>query len=185
MNFVLRKEKKFEPFWVNTSSNDIIRDLVINSSLSIKKEFELLLRDEPLTKQIDPAIVFRDIEKNKKALYSFLTFCGYLKAFNCKREDRKSFCSLLIPNEEVKIIFEEVIINCFNQSFVNGKLQLLLKSLITGDLKLFERLLLEFVLTTLSYFDTAGKNVEAVYQAFVLGLLVSLPASSYEVNSNK
>ncbi len=185
LNFVSKKKKKFEPFWINTSSNDIIRDLVINSSLSTKKEFESLLKDEPLTKQIDSAIVFRDIEKNEKALYSFLLFCGYLKAFDCKREERKSFCSLLIPNEEVKIIFEEVIINWFNQSFVDEKLQILLKSLITGDLKLFERLLSEFVLTTLSYFDTAGKNVEAVYQAFVLGLLVSLPASSYEVNSNK
>ena len=185
LNFVYSPNREFEPFWVNTSSNEIIRDLVINSSISIKKEFEYLLEDTPVTKQIDSAIVFRDIEKNEKTLYSFLLFCGYLKAFDCKREERKSFCSLLIPNEEVKTIFEEVIINWFNQSFVNDKLQVMLQALLEGDLELFEEILSEFVLETLSYFDTSGKNVEAVYQAFVLGLLVSLPASSYEVNSNK
>ena len=185
LNFVSKKEKVFEPFWVNTSSNDIIRDLVINSSMSIKKEFEYLLEDIPITKQIDSAIVFRDIEKNETSLYSFLLFCGYLKPFEKKVVVGENICKLLIPNLEVKTIFRKAFLNWFNQSFVNEKLQIMLKSLITGDLKLFERLLSEFVLTTLSYFDTAGKNIEAVYQAFVLGLLVSLPASSYEVNSNK
>ena len=185
LNFVSKKEKVFEPFWVNTSSNDIIRDLVINSSFSTKKEFELLLRDEPLTKQIDSAIVFRDIEKNETSLYSFLLFCGYLKPFEKKIVVGENICKLLIPNFEVKTIFRKAFLNWFNQSFVNEKLKVMLQALLEGDLELFEEILSEFVLETLSYFDTAGKNVEAVYQAFVLGLLVSLPASSYEVNSNK
>jgi len=34
----------------------------------------------------------------------------------------------------------------------------------------FERLLNEFVLTTLSFFDAKGRNPEAVFQAFVLGM---------------
>jgi hypothetical protein len=41
----------------------------------------------------------------------------------------------------------------------------------------------EFVRDTLSYFDVNKKNEEAVYQAFLLGLLVNL--TDYEVISNK
>ncbi len=185
LNFVSSPNREFEPFWVNTSSNDIIRDLVINSSMSIKKEFEYLLEDEPVTKQIDSAIVFRDIEKNETSLYSFLLFCGYLKPFEKQVIAGENICKLLIPNCEVKTIFRKAFLIWFNQSFVNDKLKIMLQALLEGDLELFEEILSEFVLETLSYFDTAGKNVEAVYQAFVLGLLVSLPSSSYEVNSNK
>ena len=47
---------------------------------------------------------------------------------------------------------------------------------------LFERIFSEFVRDTLSFYDT-GKNIESVYHAFFLGLLVNL--GEYEVISNQ
>ena len=48
---------------------------------------------------------------------------------------------------------------------------------------MFEELFSEFVLETLSFYDVNKKNEEAVYQAFLLGILISL--NDYEVISNR
>ena len=184
LNFTASYNKRFEPFWANTASNDIIQDLIKQSPQSVKKDFVKLLKNEPILKQIDDAIVFKELTSNETNVYSFLTFCGYLKPFDCVQIEDEFFYKLLIPNREVKLIFKNVIMNWFKGNFENEKLKNMLEALTSGDIELFEKYLSEFVLTTLSYFDTAGKNVEAVYQAFVLGLLVHL-SPFYEIDSNK
>jgi len=62
--------------------------------------------------------------------------------------------------------------------------QLLLKSLISGDIKMFSSLFQTLMITSMSYHDIPQKEPEKVYHAFVLGLLVSL-RSTYEVKSNR
>ncbi len=56
-------------------------------------------------------------------------------------------------------------------------------ALINGEIRLFERLFSEFILETLSFYDVNQKNEEAVYHAFLLGILINL--SDYEVISNR
>ena len=61
----------------------------------------------------------------------------------------------------------------------------MLEALVSGDIKVFEEILNDFVITTMSYFNTGGKReVEKVYQAFILGLLVNL-SIDYEITSEK
>jgi hypothetical protein len=84
----------------------------------------------------------------------------------------------------VKLIFKAIVNDWFGRKYSNQKLEYLLNALLSQDYKLFERLLSELVLQTLSYFDTAGKEVEKVYQAFLLGMLVNLP-QGYIINSQK
>lgn len=50
-------------------------------------------------------------------------------------------------------------------------------------IRIFERMLNEFVVGTLSFYDTVGRDVEKVYQVFLLGMFVNL--SAYEVTSNR
>ena len=60
----------------------------------------------------------------------------------------------------------------------------MLEALVTKRIDLFERLLNDFVVSTLSYFDTKGKNPEAVYQGFIAGMLLNL-APEYEIKTNR
>ena len=60
----------------------------------------------------------------------------------------------------------------------------MLNALIRCDIETFEEFLNDFVLSTLSYFDTEKRNAEKGYQAFILGMLVNL-TPMYEVYSNK
>ena len=182
LSFVNRKE--IDVYWANTSSNGIIRTLV-ESSESFRNDLKVLLKGESVEKVINPNITFKDKDFNFKEemLYSFLFFSGYLKYIKKKFVEGEHICQLAIVNQECRYIFRNIISNWITDSFSNYKLRILLKSLITGDLFTFERIFSEFVRDTLSFHDTAKKNVESVYHAFFLGLLVNL--GDYEVISNQ
>ena len=184
LNFMSSKDKQCRPYWANTSSNQIIKSLIKTSSRKVKEEMYNLLKNIPVIKRIEENIVFEDLTKKDSVIYSFLLFCGYLKAFDRKHIDRKDYYKLLIPNLEVKQIFEDVILQWIEESYESYKLKTMLDALLAGEVEIFEELLGDFVIETLSYFDVAGKNVEKVYQAFILGLLVNL-SHSYEINSEK
>jgi len=131
---------------------------------------------------LDENIIFADLEKNNNSIYSFLVFTGYLKTFNKQQNEIDISYNLVIPNLEIKSVFRDILRYWFAESYDYDKLTLLLKSLTKGDTETFEQILSDFILNTLSYFDTAGKNVEKVYQAFLLGLFVNL-SDNYEVKS--
>jgi hypothetical protein len=185
VSFVASQDKEFRPYWVNTGSIGILKELIRKSPQGVKDELYDLLKDIPIEKILNENIVFDELTTDDTALFSFLYFAGYLKAFDCcKKEDDNDYCKFLIPNSEVKIIFTDLIKGLLREKFENQKLNIMLKALTDGDIELFEEIFGDFVVETLSYFDTAGKNVEKVYQAFLLGLLVNL-SPNYEVNSNK
>jgi hypothetical protein len=184
MNYLANIKDGFKPYWANTASDEILRELFKESPDSMKQEFSYLLNDIQITKKLDDNIVLRDLRKNETSIYSFLLFSGYLTAFDKQGQGKNTFYKLLLPNLEVKEIFEDIILKWINESFENRDMQIMLKALVTGDIKLFEKILSKFVLETLSYFDTQKKNVEKVYQAFILGMLVTL-SGKYEVESEK
>jgi len=184
LNFVSSADKEFRPYWANTGSNHIIKSLLKDSPQTVKTELHDLLNNVPVTKRLNENIVFQDLIKDETTIFSFLVFSGYLKAFDKQHIEDEEHYKLLIPNTEVRQIFKDVITNWINECYENYTLKVMLKSLIQGDTKTFEKLLSRFVTETLSYFDTEKRDVERVYQAFILGLLVNLSAT-HEVYSNK
>ena len=183
INFIADKRHRLLPYWANTSSNELLKYLIKISSLNFKKSLEIWLNGESIRTQIDSNIVFSEIEKNDKNIYSLLFFSGYLKCINKELIDKTYHCDLTIPNREVHYIFRNIISSWLNESFRDDRLKVLLNALISGNIKLFERLFSEFVLETLSFYDVNRKNEEAVYHAFLLGILINL--SDYEVISNR
>ncbi len=183
INFIADKKHRPLPYWANTSSNDLLKYLIKISSLKFKKNLELWLRGESVYQEIDSNVVFNELTINEKYIYSLLFFSGYLKCLKKELIEQKYYCYLAIPNKEVRYIFENIISNWLNESYRYDRLELLLKSLVDGDIKLFERLFSEFVLETLSFYDVNRKNEEAVYHAFLLGILINL--NDYEIISNK
>jgi hypothetical protein len=186
LSFVKSIDKEFRPYWINTSSNNLIKDLIKNSSRGIKNELNDLLRDKPIRKEINENISFETINTNDVSLYSFLLFCGYLKAFDLNHTDEADYYRLLIPNLEVKRSFRDIISGWIKESkFENENLKIMLKALVTGDIELFADIFEDFILETLSYFMIGKKqNVEYVYQAFILGMFVNLMAD-YDVSTEK
>jgi len=183
INFIDNPQHELLAYWANTSSNDLIKHLLSISSLNFKKSMEGWLKDETIVSEIDSNIVFTEIERSDQNIYSLLFFSGYLKCVDKTLIDKKYRCRLAVPNKEVKYIFENIVSSWINESYRVDRLRLLLSSLTNGNIRLFEKLFSEFVLETLSFYDVNRRNEEAVYHAFLLGILISL--DDYEVISNR
>lgn len=66
------------PYWVNTSSNQIIRDMIQRSDRETKTQMESLIDGGTLTIQIHEELTYEDMKKNGENLWNFLYFTGYL-----------------------------------------------------------------------------------------------------------
>lgn len=184
LNYINKPKEGLRPYWVNTSSNDLVNIFLAKGSQEVKKDLESLIEGSEICKIIDSNVIMKNIEKTSDNLWSFLLFTGYLKTTNKTLKEGNLVCKLAIPNKEVLYLYNSIITNWFNESIGNDKYNMMLSSLVNGDIKIFEKLLRQFVLNSISYFDVGGYEGEKVYHAFVLGLLVSLN-STHEIISNR
>ncbi len=169
------------PYWVNTADSTLIDRLVTKGGSELREEIGCLLEGGTVTKPVYDSIVMKDLEKRDDLLWSFMLFSGYLKFTH--KSSRRNYYELEIPNEEVHIVYEEMIERWFAEKIGLNQLEEMLKALGYGDVNLFERLLREIVLQVMSYHDLSG-SPEKVYHALVLGMLVWL-SDKYEIRSNR
>lgn len=183
---LIKNNGEFEPFWVNTSSNDIVKDLIQHGSDELKEDFEALIKRESIRKTIEENIVFADLSENKatNAVWSFLIFSGYLTFKNAAIENGQKYADLLIPNDEVTWFFRSVINSWCKNNIGEKRYNMMLNSLVSGEVEKFKELFTDFVLKSFSMFDVSGQEPEKFYHAFVLGMLVSL-TNEYVIRSNR
>ncbi len=184
LNYIDNNEEGFMPYWINSSSNDLIKRLLLKGDKEIKLDLEYLIEGKSINKVIDDTIVMAEVEDSNQNIWSFLLLSGYLKAVKTELIRGRLNCELQIPNEEVYIFYENLIVKWFQEAMSNQKYEEMLSNLVTGDIENFGYAFQEFVINNLSYFDISGKEPEKVYHAFVLGMLVSI-SNTHKVKSNK
>ncbi len=185
LNFLNDEEKEFLPYWVNTSDNKIVETLLTKGGKELKEELEQLIRGESIEKAIDENIILTDIARREDLLWSFLLMGGYLKQTDKRRDDvsEKIYYTLSIPNREVRATYTGIVDRYFTNTISNKTLEIMLKALIEGDIKLFEKMLKQIVLAVFSFHDF-GNEPEKVYHALVAGLLIWI-TNTHEVKSNR
>ena len=181
----INKGGVLSPYWVNTGSDVLLRHLLADGPSQIRMGVEALIQGEPIRSVINDKLAFPDLLAKPSNIWSFMLFSGYLKASApALNQDDLFEYDLQIPNREVKTVYRTII-----QSWIDGgpvkndRLELLLQALKENNMPIFQRVLNDFVVNTLSYYDTSGRDPEKVYQAFLLGMLVS--SGAYEVSSNR
>ncbi len=178
-------EGLLQPYWVNTSSSDLIEYLAAKRGLGLTEKSEMLLRGEAIDVPINSNIVLRDIDKNDDALWNFLLFSGYLKPVNMVMAMGRYYGKLAIPNQEVKIVYEDMFRNWLYQAAPSRTyIDDLVKALFAGKATIVQKHLQKIMVTAMSYQDPAGKEPEKLYHGFILGLMVHLE-SEYDVRSNR
>ncbi|WP_455797849.1 AAA family ATPase [Clostridium butyricum] len=184
LNYIKNYEQGFMPYWINSSGNELIKRLLSRGTKETKECLEELIKGNTITKIVDDHIVMKEVDEDEENIWSFLTMSGYLKSVKQELIRGKIKCNLKIPNEEVKIFYENLIVKWFKESLTSQNYNIMLKALITKDVEVFGGFFERFVLNNVSYFDVSGTEPEKVYHAFVLGMIVSLN-NEYEVKSNK
>ena len=175
-------DRKLMPYWVNTSSNDLIK-LILKNSVTVKEKIEQLLRDEEIEVPINLDTVIVGIEQNEENIWGLLLGTGYLKVTEVV-DLATGIYKVKIPNYEIKFLFQTIIREWFNDKVIGNNLNTILKDLTTLNLDEFETKFKVLVTQMFSYMDVGENTAENFYHAFVLGMLVGLK-DSYYVKSNR
>ena len=186
LNFINDRPAPPAAHWVNTSSNDLVRDLLESGGAEIREDLESLLAGGSVECEVTEDLPLRDIRGDSWAIWSLLLFSGYLKPVGIREGEIEPTYQLAIPNREVSILYRRIIRHWLTRHIPAKYLNRLLHALTTADVPTFTRHLQTLVLNMLSFHDTAGgekKTPEAVYQSFVLGLLANL-GDKYRIRSN-
>ncbi len=176
------KNRKLMPYWVNTSSNDLIK-LILKNSSTIKQKIETLLRGEEITVPINFETIIVGIEQNEDNIWGLLLGTGYLKITEVVSL-AESIYKVALPNYEIKNLFEGIIRDWFSNKVIGNDLRSILNDLVTLNMHEFERKFIVLVRQMFSFMDVGENTAENFYHAFVLGMLVCLK-DTYYVNSNR
>ncbi|ABD41568.1 protein of unknown function DUF1703 [Methanospirillum hungatei JF-1] len=170
------------PKWLNTSSNALVYEELEAGGLEIKRDLEVLLAGEELRYPISENIIFTDIGRNPVNIWSLLYYSGYLNAEDPQPDLRGRLrYRLRIPNREISYAYEHFIESLYRNT--DGGLDLLLHCFL-GKRPILQigPVLQDLTRDLVSMYDLA-KLPEAVFHAFVLGLLANL-RTVYEIRSN-
>ena len=176
------KTRQLMQYWVNTSSNDLIK-LVLKNSSTIKEKIERLLKDEEIEVPINLETVIVGIENNEDNIWGLMLGTGYLKVTEVVNLAEHIY-KVKLPNYEIKLLFQQIINDWFRNKVIGNDLKSILKDLITLNLKEFQMKFRVLVREMFSYMDVGENTAENFYHAFVLGMLVGLK-DTYYVNSNR
>ncbi|WP_296881653.1 AAA family ATPase [Thomasclavelia sp.] len=170
-------------FWANTSSNDLVKQYIENSTITMKEEFEELINGKSIIKKIVPELTYREMSfKNSMNddIYSFLLFTGYLKIKEKVYENNElveDTYKLVIPNKEVKKIYENIFMKWF-EGYQRENRNEFINKLLDGKEKDAQKILNQVLKSSISYYD----NYESFYHGFMVGFL---NVDGYEVKSNR
>ncbi len=175
-------DRKLMPYWVNTSSNDLIK-LVLKNSVTVKEKIETLLRDEEIEVPINLETIIVGIENDEDNIWGLMLQTGYLKITEVV-DLAVHIYKVKIPNYEINILFQQIVHEWFRNKVPGNDLRTILKDLVTLDFENFEYKFKRLVKEMFSYMDVGEDTAENFYHAFVLGMLVGLK-DTYYVNSNR
>ena len=161
LNFL--QDKELRAYWVDTSGNDLIKNVLKMTNKNIITALERLFNGEGLRQNISGT---SDLSKllDESELWELLLFSGYLTIE--EKIDQDNYI-LRLPNKEVKSLFRKTFIETYIAR--GSKLSFLMESLIGNKIEDYEENLQEILLTSVSYNDTKKGN-EAFYHGLIMGM---------------
>lgn len=167
------------PYWANTSSNSIVKEVIERADRSAQNEIEGLVNGGTITKAIHEDITYADIYKSQDNLWNFLFFTGYLRAEEMHFDGAAIQLTMSVPNKEIRYIYQNNILDWFRQKVKTMDFTELYQAILSGDEKSFERQVCRHLKGSISYYDVG----EAFYHGFMLGILGGM--EEYAIMSNR
>lgn len=182
----LRSEPDAEPeeYWSNTSGSGIIRRFIRMGDGMTRRELEQLMAGEAVEKTVRQELTYKELYDSIDNLWSVLYTTGYLtqegKAEGGKRR-------LVIPNKEIRNIFEGQILEWFQEDARRdgAALKAFCEAFAKGEAAKVQEQLGRYLKRTISIRDTAVRKdlKENFYHGILLGLLSY--KTTWGVSSNR
>ena len=175
LNFIQLEELR--PYWIETSGNFLINDILKNVSTETIEILEHLFNgismEENISGNSDLSVLMREDE-----IWELLLFSGYLTIDEKIGESYEDIYTLRLPNREVKEFFKKKFIDVnFGESTFRKSMEALKKN----NIKDFEKYLQNILLKSTSFHDTKS---EIFYHGLILGMMFYLDRD-YIVKSNE
>lgn len=167
------------PYWANTSSNSIIRELIENAGDTVKAELEDLMTYKTIVKPIHEEITYEDINSSTDNLWNFLLLTGYLKAVDSHFDGMQIYITMAIPNREVRYIYERNIMEWLKRRNKSVDFTDMYHAMLKGDEADLERRIQNYLKRSISFYD----EKETFYHGFLTGMMCNL--EGYRVLSNR
>ncbi len=158
-------------YWVNTSSNDIIRRFVSKAKSVTRNEIERLIDGDSVKKEVRQELTYRDLDSDIENLWSLLYTTGYLTQ---RGPQDGNMTELVIPNREIRWIFVEQIREWFRTEAAKDsrKLESFCRAFQENNIAAIEEGLNAYLKKTISIRDTNVKRdmKENFYHGILLGI---------------
>ena len=181
--FELQHNPKTKPvsYWKNTSDNAIIRSFIDYAGSTITQKLEVLMAGGYIIQRIDENLTYDYLHSSEDNLWSMLYLTGYLTKLrenDYEGELLEGTMALIIPNAEIKEIFETTVIKWFDDSAKKWNRNALFDAVWNGDSERITKEMNSLLRRTISYHDYK----EDFYHAFLAGIFTG---AGYMVDSNK
>lgn len=172
----LRSEPDAEPqaYWINTSSNDLVKRFVDRADKTTQNEIERLIAGEAIEKTVRLELTYDEIDNSIDNLWSVLFTTGYLTQTG---KPENGIYKLIIPNREVREVYIHQIQEWFRETFVQDEkpMQEFCQAFLEGNAEEIQKRLTVILGRMISVMDTKARDdqKENFYHGLLLGLLRS------------
>ena len=162
LNFV--KNKKVKSYWVNSSGNAVILNMLLLSDGAVFSSLEDLIKDRDVIIYINESIRMGD-NLSPNNIWELMLFSGYLTV---KEELDSTTYIVKIPNMEVRKLFKALFVDSVfrGQNNIGNMIQALLSKDVNQVVNIFE----EVVINAMSYYDFEEKEAQDSNKNFRLCL---------------
>lgn len=168
-----------EPYWSNTSSNSVIKDLVFHADEKVREELDVLIGWGTIEKKIHEDITYADIHKSSDNLWNFLFFTGYMRKVSERRIGEDIYVTMRIPNLEIRSIYRNQIQGWFDRIVKDVDRDELFRAVLDKDTIKMGKILTDLLKHSISTFDSD----ESFYHGFLLSMLIGM--KDYRARSNR
>ena len=161
------KTKKLEAYWINTSGNTLIKELLKNSDKTVFDTLNNLFNGKETVVYISQSITLGN-NLSPDDLWELLLFSGYLTV---KEKIDMNTYFVKIPNNEIMTFFKNLFVDIIFNGL--GTISRLKIALLTKNLDEIVSCLENLVVNAMSTYDT-DKRYENPYQTLLAGFLHGL-----------
>jgi hypothetical protein len=162
LNFINEGDGVLRNYWVTTSSNDLVRDMLERHALSIEPAIQALLAGGSIERRVEENVALGDLSSREDALFNLLVFAGYLRAEQVERGSSEEITfRLSIPNQEVREVYASTFRRWLEDRLGGGEshVERLKKALFSGDARALSEVLGAFTMRSAA--EAAEKKKKA------------------------
>ena len=170
------------PYWVRTSANAIIRELLQVYNENTYINLHKLIGGSAIRSVIRTDIIYPKLKEPQTDILGFLLMTGYLKATRTVLNENGAYvCDISIPNKEIRTIYNNEIMSLLTKNIGENAVNDLSNALFDKDVGKLKTALASFLMKTISYYDNLQENY---YHGLMLGLLAACE-NNYAIRSNR